>query len=120
MRPLLSPLDCAERLNVVFPRAAFDTVMSSPLAGAAVSTLLYVDAVAVGPIDFWARPSMVMWMSNDTIARDSPEERIEWRSAAQKGRRALESVLESWEIPLTSGYADNSRETLRVKSRLVV
>lgn len=113
MRSVLAPDECAERLNVIFPRAAFDSVMSGPLAGAAVSTLLYVDAIAIGPVDFWARPSMVMWMSSETIPHDSPEERREWRSAAERGRRALEAVLNSWGVPPAPGYADNSRETLR-------
>lgn len=115
MIPLLSAQECAARLNVVFPRGVFDPVMSSPLAGAAVATLLYVDAVAlpVGPVDFWARPSMVMWMSGETLSRVSVEERREWREAAARGRRAVEAVLTAWRVPIAAGYADNSRETLR-------
>ena len=113
MRTVLTPEQCAERLNVIFPRAAFDSVMSGPLAGAAVATLLYVDAIAIGPVDFWARPSMVMWMSPETLSHDSSEKRREWRTAAERGRKALEAVLESWRVPPAAGYADNSRETLR-------
>lgn len=113
MRTVLTPEQCAERLNVIFPRAAFDSVMSGPLAGAAVATLLYVDAIAIGPVDFWARPSMVMWMSSETLTHDTPEQRREWRTAAERGRKALETVLSSWGVPPAAGYADNSRETLR-------
>ncbi|WP_251439251.1 BsuBI/PstI family type II restriction endonuclease [Microbacterium sp. USTB-Y] len=113
MIALLPADECVARLNVIFPRAVFDSVMSSPLAGQAVAALLYVDAVAIGTVDFWARPSMVMWFSGDTMARSEVDERREWRSAAVRGRRAVESVLESWHVPLTASYADNSRETLR-------
>jgi len=114
MTPLLSAQACSARLNVLFPRGVFDPVMSSPLAGAAAATLLYVDAVAkVGPVDFWARPSMVMWMSSATLNRGSDEERVKWRNAAARGRGSVEELLENWDVPSTPGYKDNSRETLR-------
>ena len=45
-RPSLLPLDdCASRLEMIFPRAAFDTVLSNPLAASAVAAMVYVDAI---------------------------------------------------------------------------
>jgi hypothetical protein len=86
MRPVVSASEATRRLLVIFPRTAFDTVMSSPLAGAAVAALIYVDAVAATnlPETFWARPSMVTWMSEDMRARGSEEDRRDWRTAASK------------------------------------
>jgi len=40
------PLDrYSERLGRIFPREAFDTVLSAPAAGAAVAAMIYVNAV---------------------------------------------------------------------------
>lgn len=114
MRPLITAEEAIKRLLVIFPRTAFDTVMSSPLAGAAVAALIYVDAVADDPPKlFWARPSMVTWMSETMREQDSDEDRLAWRGEAVKGAKALSGLLQSWGVPDTPGYADNSRETLR-------
>lgn len=115
MRPVISASEATRRLLVVFPRAAFDTVMSSPLAGAAVAALIYVDSMATDDdsATFWARPSMVTWMSEDMRVRISESDRVEWRTAAAKQNKDLMKVLEAWGVPSASGYADNSRETLR-------
>lgn len=114
MRPVITAEEATKRLLVVFPRTAFDAVMSSPLAGAAVAALIYVDAVADDPQSlFWARPSMVTWMSEVMREQDSDEDRLAWRSEAAKGAKALSGLLQSWGVPDTPGYADNSRETLR-------
>jgi hypothetical protein len=114
MRPIITAEEATKRLLVVFPRTAFDAVMSSPLAGAAVAALIYVDAVADDPHNlFWARPSMVTWMSEVMRVQDSDEDRLAWRGEAAKGAKALAGLLQSWGVPDTPGYADNSRETLR-------
>ncbi|GAA1836283.1 BsuBI/PstI family type II restriction endonuclease [Nocardioides hankookensis] len=117
MRPAIGRDLATERLAAIFPRAAFDTVMSNPLAGQAVAAMIYVDAIATDdPADtIWARPSTVTWMSEDTFAHNDPAERAAWRSAAAGAgaRKAVAELLESWGLPFTPAYADNSRETIR-------
>ncbi|MFI8632312.1 BsuBI/PstI family type II restriction endonuclease [Microbacterium sp. NPDC077663] len=111
---MITAEEATKRLLVVFPRTAFDAVMSSPLAGAAVAALIYVDAVADDPSDlFWARPSMVTWMSEAMREQNSDEDRLAWRQEAAKGAKALSGLLQAWGVPDSPGYADNSRETLR-------
>lgn len=114
MRSIITAEEATKRLLVIFPRTAFDTVMSSPLAGAAVAALIYIDAVAEDPKHiFWARPSMVTWMSEVMREQQEDEDRLAWRSEAAKGARALSGLLQAWGVPDSPGYADNSRETLR-------
>lgn len=114
MRLIITAEEATRRLLVIFPRTAFDTVMSSPLAGAAVAALIYIDAVAEDPESvFWARPSMVTWMSEVMREQREDEDRLAWRSEAAKGAKALSGLLQAWGVPDTPGYADNSRETLR-------
>ena len=113
MRPLLAVSEIEARLQAVFPRAAFDPVMSSPLAAAAVRTFLYADSVASAVDIQWLRPSAVMWMSDETSLHTSDVDRVAWRSAAAKGRNAVLELLEEWGARTAAGYADNSRETLR-------
>ncbi|WP_417562905.1 BsuBI/PstI family type II restriction endonuclease [Microbacterium sp.] len=114
MRPIITAQEATKRLLVLFPRTAFDAVMSSPLAGAAVAALIYVDAVADDPDNlFWARPSMVTWMSEVMREQARDEDRLAWRQEAAKSAKALSGLLQSWGVPDAPGYADNSRETLR-------
>jgi len=114
MRPVITAEEATKRLLVVFPRAAFDSVMSSPLAGAAVAALIYVDAIADDPNSvFWARPSMVTWMSEVMREQNSEADRLAWRREAAQGAKALSGLLQAWGVPDQPGYADNSRETLR-------
>jgi hypothetical protein len=117
-RTLPSLSQTQRRLEEVFPRAAFDTVLSNPLAAAAVSTMLYVDAVvpAYGPLPqraTWARPSMCLWMSDDAYAHADAGSREAWLAAAVRGKRHVEELHASWGIPFRPRYADNTRETLR-------
>lgn len=119
-RPLPSRKQCVDRLELVFPRAAFDTVMSNPLAGWAVAALIYVDAVVTAYGDLpedatWARPTMVLWMSDEAYARADSGSREAWLAAA-KGARAKRSVAEllaSWGLRFDPRYGDNSREQVR-------
>ncbi|MDO9443669.1 MAG: BsuBI/PstI family type II restriction endonuclease [Beijerinckiaceae bacterium] len=121
MRELPSHQDCVERLELIFPRAAFDSVFSNPLAGWAVLAMLYCDAVvsADGELtgdETWARPSMLLWFSDETLAHRTAAERMAWLRAATRGstsQRAVRVLLESWEEPFSPKYSDNSRETLR-------
>jgi hypothetical protein len=112
---VISAADATQRLLVIFPRGAFDTVMSSPLAGAAIAAMIYVDSVATNDdsTTFWARPSMVTWMSEEMRARDADLDRLRWREAALHQAKSLLPLLNDWGVPSASGYADNSRETLR-------
>jgi BsuBI/PstI restriction endonuclease C-terminus. len=118
MRPLPSRQVCHERLQIIFPRAAFDSVLSNRLAAASVAALLYVDAVIDDDAEFSdsvvrARPTTVLWMSDEAYARVSDEDRIAWRTAAAKGNKALVELLRSWGVEHNRWYQDNSRETLR-------
>jgi hypothetical protein len=119
MRSLPSRAQIQERLGVIFPRSAFDPVHSNPLAAAALAAMLYIDAVVPdegdAPSDaVWARPTTCLWMSDEVYARDSAQDRVSWRKAAARGRRAMEELQASWGLPhAISWYRDNSRETLR-------
>lgn len=115
MRPVITPDLAAERLALVFPRAAFDTVMSNPLAGHAVAAMIYIDAVATSDpsTTVWSRPSTVTWMSNEVLACTSEADRDAWRVAARRSRQAVTDLLASWGLSFTPAYADNSRETIR-------
>lgn len=118
MRPLVARTEAERRLLQIFPRSAFDPVMSSPIGASAIRSLIYVDAVidsdvATEPDFYWARPSTVMWMSDDVFSHGSEEERIAWRTAAAKKREAVVELLEEWGVTAKTGYADNTRETLR-------
>ena len=80
---------------MIFPREAFDSVLSNLLAAAALSVMLYIDAVVPDegevPADaHWVRPSMCLWMSDAVYSHDGPEARAAWRAAAlgNSGRRA--------------------------------
>jgi len=117
-RPLPSLTQCAARLEVVFPRAAFDTVLSNPLAAAAVAAMIYIDAVVddegnLPPDATWARPSTCLWLSDAAYARDDAASRTAWRTAAARGKRHVEELLTSWGEEFRPRYADNTRETLR-------
>lgn len=113
MRPVISISEATDRLLEIFPRHTFDTVMSSPLAGAAAAALIYVDAIYAADDTFWARPSMVTWMSENILAQAEDSQRLAWRDTAKRNRKAVVGLLDSWSVPSEPGYADNSRETLR-------
>lgn len=117
-RPLLAVEECERRLGLVFPRAAFDSKLSSPLAAWAVAAMLYVDAVvpaeASPPPDAkWARPTTIVWMSDEAYARGDAVSRAEWRDAQWRGKRRVEQLLDRWGLPFRPKYADNSREGVR-------
>lgn len=114
MRQVISAEEATRRLLLIFPRTVFDPVMSSPLAGAAVAALIYIDAIDnAGADPFWARPSMVTWMSEAMRVQDTESDRLAWRTAAARSSKELSGLLQSWGVPDASGYAENSRETLR-------
>ncbi len=119
LRPLLPRAECFTRLGMIFPRAAFDTALSSPLAGAAVAAMLYVGAVvddeaSFGPGAVMAAPRTVLWMCDQAFAHGDPDDRVAWREAVnRRKRRGLNLLLAEWSISHTPWYADTSREGLR-------
>ncbi|WP_313315391.1 BsuBI/PstI family type II restriction endonuclease [Corynebacterium variabile] len=117
MRALIDPAEAERRLLAIFPRAAFDTALSAPLAGLAVAALIYADAICTAdePAEQvnWARPSTVIWMSPETLTRQSNDDRTAWRSAAQTGSKNVAALHESWGVQYQPVYKENSRETLR-------
>ena len=119
-RPLPGPADCEAVLEELFPRSAFDTVLSNPLAGWSVAALLYVDAVVpasgdVSPHATWARPTTVLWLSFAVYARDDPASRAAWRDAVLGGnaKRRVAELEASWGLSFNPRYGDNSREQVR-------
>lgn len=118
VRPLPEYEECARRLELVFPRAAFDTVLSNPLAAWAVASMIYIDAVVpaageLSPEATWARPTMILWMSDEAYSRSDPEFRAEWAKAALRGKQRVAALLNSVGLAFEQKYGDNSRETLR-------
>lgn len=115
--PLVTPALAQERLSRIFPRQAFDTVLSNPLAASAVSTMIYVGAIqdpSVQPSEQrYARPSMVMWLGDAVLDKDSFAEREAWYLAARKGKQAVRDLLAGWGLDFNQRYEDNTRETLR-------
>lgn len=117
MRPSIDPAEAERRLLAIFPRAAFDTVMSSPLAGLAVAALIHVDAVSTPDAPAasvtWARPTTVLWMSTEALAHAADDERAAWRRAAAVASSRVEDLHGQWGVPFRPLYRENSRETLR-------
>lgn len=112
--------DCAERLELIFPRLAFDTVLSSPGAGAAVAAMLYVDAIVpddgpVPPDAQWVRPTTCLWLSMAAYKRDDAASRTAYYRAAIGGnaKAKMEALHREWGTTHKPLYGDNSRETLR-------
>lgn len=117
-RPLLVRADIQTRLQLVFPREAFDTVLSNPLAAAAVAAMTYVDAIApdTGNLpaeQVWARPTTCLWMSDAAYTRSSTADRTSWRIAAASSKKKVAKLFAGWGEPFDPWYADNTRETLR-------
>lgn len=117
--PLIDRDLATERLKRIFPNTAFDTVLSSPLAAAAVVAMLYVGAVvdddADPPIvDFvWARPATVMQMSEEALALSSEDDRRAWARAEAQSTKKIVNLLYEHGIDHHPWYAANSRETVR-------
>lgn len=115
MRDVIVPDEATERLALIFPRTAFDTTLSSPLAGWAVAGMIFIDAV-VDPDGetAWTRPSGLIWQQEDVLGgRCTDVDREEWRDAAATSRRAVDALIEQWGMVPSPRFAENSRETLR-------
>lgn len=119
-RRLPSAGECEKRLEHIFPRMAFDTVLSNPLAAWSVAAMLYVDAVVPAHGDLpadatWVRPSTVMWLSFDVYDHDDAASRAAWRDAALSGnaKRRVAELQGEWGLTFHPRYGDNSREQVR-------
>jgi hypothetical protein len=90
-RPIISPAACLERLRLIFPPAAFDTVLANPQAARGVAAMIYVGSVVPDeaddpqPDNVWTRPSTVMNMSDEALAHDDEESRRAWAAAEARG-----------------------------------
>lgn len=115
MRGLIDPDEATRRLEIIFPRGAFDTTLSGVLAGWAVAGMIYTNAVASTDDDtVWIRPSGIIWQQADVLAtRTSPDDRREWYRAISKNNVAVQDLLKKWELPPAPRFRENSRETLR-------
>lgn len=116
MRPVIDPEIAEERLAWIFPRTAFDSTMSGPLAAWAVASLIYMDAVAPEDDDppVWSRPTTPLWQQQNILAdRTSDEDRLRWREAALRSKQAYETLLQDWDVEVEPRYRENSRETMR-------
>ncbi len=115
--PVVGPEVCAHRLEMIFPRTAFDNVLSNPLAAAGLSTMIYLGAVeddeAIATHQRYLRPSMAMWLNDPVLHHDFDEEREAWYQAALVSKERVAELQESWGLSFEQRYADNSRETLR-------
>lgn len=114
--PIASVELCAARLELIFPRAAFDAALNSPLAAASAAAMIYLGAVwddTPGARQRWIRPSMVMWLNDADLDHTSDEDRDAWYAAAVRGKKHVRALVESRGEAFAQRYADNSRETLR-------
>lgn len=115
--PIVSIAEAVKRLELIFPRTAFDTVLSSPLAAASVTAMIYVGAVwddrneASG--QRWIRPSMVMWLNDAELEYTADADRDAWYTAALAGKKATARLAIGRGYAMVQRYADNTRETLR-------
>ncbi len=115
MRPLIAPAEAERRLKTLFPRAAFDTVLSSAQAGWAISALIYAGAVVDDEAPtVWARPTTVLWQQESVLTSHTTDaDREAWRRSALRGQSALQNLLTAWGEQHEPKYRDTSRETLR-------
>ena len=116
--PVVTRRLCTERLQRIFPRDAFDSVMNNPLASAAVAAMIYVGAVqspgARTEDQRFARPTTVLWLSDDVLdGYAADDHRKAWYGASIASKTRVHKVLGEWGAPTAQWYADNTRETLR-------
>lgn len=118
-QPAVSREDCEKRLRKTFPREVFDPATANRLGASAVAAMIYVGAVVAdegttGEDATWCRPTSILWMSDDVLlARDDPESRAAWLSAALRGKDAVQELLAEWGMTFRPWHKDNTREPLR-------
>lgn len=123
MPPIIGRDEAEQRLLHIFPRAAFDTALSSRIAAAGVAAMLYTGAVIPegeepGDAHRWMSPVMCLWVSDEALTHSTDDEREQWYRAAarQKGMERVAALLSQWGHEHHAWYANNSREPLRDES----
>lgn len=121
--PVVARETCQERLNILFPRGAFDSSMSNLLAATAVSGMIYIGAVTDDDRDEmtdesrFVRPTSVFWLNDEVYQyRISDTDRNAWWNAdrtASTARRKTLDLLNTWGISTNHWYENNNREGLR-------
>lgn len=119
--PILDRKTVEQRLLTIFPRAAFDAALSSPIAAAGVAAMLFVGAVVPedeDPTDAhrWVTPTMCLWLSDAAMSHTAVDDREHWYAAARRGKKSVDALLTSWGHTYEPWYANNSREPLRDES----
>lgn len=118
MRPILSREECERRLRLIFPGGAFPSKLANPLGGCAVAAMLYVNAVVpdegeIPPGAVWARPGTVLWMMDEILEHTSIDQRVAYRKAAERGKKQVAELAETYGLTHTPWRADTTREPLR-------
>lgn len=112
--PVVDVALCAERLELIFPRDAFDPALSNRGAAASAAAMIYLGAIWDDAADSgnqrWLRPSMVMWLSDNDLKHDSEQERDAWYDAAKRSKKLVMRLVASRGENLEPRYADNTRE----------
>lgn len=118
-RPIPDLHETRDRLELVFPRAAFDTALSNPLAAKAIVALIYVGAVTDDSADLaeaprLAAPRQCLWLSQQVLdGWTAPVSRETWFQASRRGKGAVEEIERTWGLVFHQWASDNSREPLR-------
>lgn len=119
--PIIDPDEAARRLEMLFPRAAFDNVLNGRIAGSAVAAMVYMGAVIEDDVPVTrecrvVRPSSCLWMQDEVLTHTSESDRERWFRAATAGtlaKKKIAALAAEWGYTFAQWYADNSRETLR-------
>lgn len=110
---------CQDRLELIFPKEAFKSSLSSPMSGAVVAGLIWAGCVM--PSDdadlddslSYARPTTTLWMNRDLLTLDDPNKRAAWYLGHLKGQAAATALQTKWGVTTDPWYATNSRESVR-------
>lgn len=117
--PIVTRELCQRRLELIFPKEAFKSTLSSPMSGAVVAGLIWTGSVM--PSDdaelddslSYARPTTALWMNEDLIALDDTDKRATWYGGHLKGQAAATALQTTWGVSADPWYATNSRESVR-------
>lgn len=110
---------CQQRLELIFPKEAFKSTLSSPMSGAVVAGLIWAGCVM--PDDdaklddslAYARPTTALWMNEQLIMIDDVDKRTAWYTSHIKGQASATALQGQWGVSLDPWYATGSRESVR-------
>lgn len=117
--PVVTRELCQQRLELIFPKEAFQSTLSSPMSGAVVAGLIWAGCVM--PADDaelddslpYARPTTALWMNEELVAIDDPDRRAAWYVDHLKNQAAATALQTGWGVDTSPWYATNSRESVR-------